>query len=45
MLFANCIYTSLLESVNLVAIVCVKWSKHYYITRLKLMGGMRGETT
>jgi hypothetical protein len=44
-LLANCIYTSLLESINLVTIGYLEWGKQCYITRLELVGGMRRETT
>ena len=44
-LLADRIYTSLLESINLVAISCLERSKRCYITRLELVGGMRRETT
>jgi hypothetical protein len=43
-LLTDSIYTSLLESINLVAVSCLKWSKYYYITRLELVRGIRGET-
>jgi hypothetical protein len=44
-LLADYIYTSLLKSINLVAISCLKWSKQCYITRLELVRGIRRETT
>jgi hypothetical protein len=44
-LLADRIYTSLLESINLVAIRCLEWCKRCYITRLELVGGIRRETT
>jgi hypothetical protein len=44
-LLADRIYTSLLESINLVTIGCLEWGKRCYITRLELVGGMRRETT
>jgi hypothetical protein len=45
MLLADRIYTSLLKSINLVAIRCLEWSERCYVTRLELVGGMRRETT
>lgn len=43
MLFADCIYTYFLKSINLVAISCPEWSKRCYITMLELVGGMMGD--
>jgi hypothetical protein len=45
MLLADRIYISSLESINLVTISCLKWSKRYNIIRLELVGGIGGETT
>jgi hypothetical protein len=45
MLLADCIHTSSLESINLVAIGCFQRGKYCNITRLELVRGMRGETT
>jgi len=44
-LLADRIYTSLLESINLVTIGCLEWGKRCYITRLELVGGMQRKTT
>ena len=45
MLLADCIYTSLVESIYLVTIRSLKGCERCYITRLELVGGMRRETT
>jgi len=45
MLLADCIHTSSLESINLVAIGCLQWGKYCNITRLELVRGMRGKMT
>jgi hypothetical protein len=45
MLLADSIYPSSLESISLFTIGILERGKYCYITRLELVGGMRGETT
>ena len=45
MLLADYIYTSSIQSFNLVAIGCLQGGKNSDVTRLELVGGVRGETT
>lgn len=45
MLLADYIYTSLIQSFNLVAIGCLQGREDSNVTGLELVGGMRGETT
>ena len=45
MLLADYIYTSLIQSFNLVAIGCLQGREDSNITGLELVGGMRGEAT
>ena len=45
MLFANCIYTSTVQSFNLFAVCCLQRTKHSYIAWLELVGGVGRKTT
>jgi hypothetical protein len=44
MFLADCIYTSSIQSLYLVAIGCLQGGKGSNVTRLELVGGARGET-
>lgn len=45
MLLANAVYTSSIQSFNLVTIGCLQGHKDSDVTRLELVGGVGGETT
>jgi len=45
MLLADCICTSLKQPISLVAVGCLQGGKHSDVTRLELVGGVRGEAT